>query len=463
MRAGCVIALVWLLTSPAAAAEQEFPYSAYVAGDECAIRSGPARNCYVTERLPLGEVVEVYRHENDWCAIRPPPASFSWVRAEDLRIGRDGIGIVLTEGALSRVGTNESELRDVIQVRLERGEEVEVLDAVQVSNDNGVEFYCKIAPPSGEFRWIHRDDISREKPTAEPRRRRTPAGADEAESTHDERDERDLPTDRWGSWVKARRTDAHHAGGASATETRPLRSGTPAGRSIALAAAADESAGDSRAARQRRPGRRGETALEAELLAIDRELSRIVVAEPGLWELDSVRQRALSALTEATSEEIRDAVRDLQERIERFEDIRRRSAAIDGVADALQQPAETRDADRHVADSHTSSLSLRAEGRDSNQRLAKTRPPERDFDGVGRLTRVVSQRPGAPRYALVNGANEVVAFVSPGSGVNLQPFEGQHVGISGQRGYMPELKKPHVTALRVTDLADRQTRLARRP
>ena len=31
------------------------------------------------------------------------------------------------------------------------GEQVEVLDAVQVSNDNGVEFCCKIAPPSGEF------------------------------------------------------------------------------------------------------------------------------------------------------------------------------------------------------------------------------------------------------------------------------------------------------------------------
>jgi hypothetical protein len=62
----------------------------------------------------------------------------------------------------------------------------------------------------------------------------------------------------------------------------------------------------------------------------------------------------------------------------------------------------------------------------------------------------------------VNNANEVVAFVSPGSGVNLQPFEGQHVGISGGRGYMPELKKSHVTALRVHILDGGQSRLARR-
>jgi hypothetical protein len=74
----------------------------------------------------------------------------------------------------------------------------------------------------------------------------------------------------------------------------------------------------------------------------------------------------------------------------------------------------------------------------------------------------VSQRPGAPRYALVNSSNEVVAFVSPGTGVNLQPFEGQHVGISGQRGYMPELKKPHVMALRISALDGGQSRLARR-
>ena len=49
------------------------------------------------------------------------------------------------------------------------------------------------------------------------------------------------------------------------------------------------------------------------------------------------------------------------------------------------------------------------------------------FDGVGKLTRVVSQRPNAPRFALVNNANEVVSFVSPAPGVNLQSYEGQQV------------------------------------
>jgi hypothetical protein len=464
MRAGCVIALAWLLAAPAAAAEQEFPYSAYVAIGECAVRSGPGRNYYATEKLPLGETVEVYRHEDGWCAIRPPAASFSWVRADDLRIGRDGIGIVLAEGAPSRVGTNESELRDVIQVRLERGEEVEVLDAVQVSNDNGVEFYCKIAPPSGEFRWIHRDDISREKPTAESARRRPAADAEEMEATDDEQDVR---TDHWGSWVKSRRTDAQHAGGASAVAGNPLRSGADTGRSIALAAAADESGDASQSARKRRSASRGgEAALALELRSIDRELSRIVVDDPGQWNFDSVRARAEAAMAEATKPEIRDEIRDLQERIERFADIRRRSLALHDAVVESRPAGESLQVDESAA---ADSLARRGETRPHDAPLrhgeaaiGETRPREREYDGVGKLTRVVSQRPGAPRYALVNSANDVVAFVSPGSGVNLQPFEGQHVGISGQRGYMPELKKPHVTALRVNALGAGQARLARR-
>ena len=93
---------------------------------------------YATDKLPAAEMVVVYKHQDDWCAIRPPEGSFSWVKADDLRISSEGIGIVLAEGAASRVGSRISDLRDVIQVRLERGEEVEVLDAVQVSNDNGV-------------------------------------------------------------------------------------------------------------------------------------------------------------------------------------------------------------------------------------------------------------------------------------------------------------------------------------
>ncbi len=71
------------------------------------------------------------------------------------------------------------------------------------------------------------------------------------------------------------------------------------------------------------------------------------------------------------------------------------------------------------------------------------------FDGIGKLTPVVSQRPNAPRYALVDDSNQVVSFVTAAPGVNLQPYVGMQVGVSGQRGFIPDLQKPHVTAQRI--------------
>jgi hypothetical protein len=192
-----------------------------------------------------------------------------------------------------------------------------------------------------------------------------------------------------------------------------------------------------------------ETPLE-EVEQIDRELSRIVVAEPAQWNLDGVRKRAGKAYDQATSAAARRRLQDLQNRIARFDDIHQRSLA-------LASP------DRGM---------LAGQGRatpsEPQLRIAETPPggnnatdPAR-YDGVGKLTPVVSERPGAPRYALVNRSNEVVSFVSPAPGVNLRQFEGAYVGISGQRGYMPELKKPHVTALRVNPLESEPSRVARR-
>jgi hypothetical protein len=424
------------LASLAAAAEQEFPYTAYIARREAAVRSGPGRNFYATEKLPAGDEVEVYRHEDDWCAIRPPPDSFSWVRAEDLRIGRDGIGIVLVEGTPSRIGGSDNEFRDVIQVRLQRGEQVEVLDAVQVSNDNGVEFYCKIAPPSGEFRWIHKDDISREQPG--PWLRDDIEGeapekqVDRAPHVEPVEEQRRGASGRWGSWV-ARRSDREGRTDAIAAGGRHARRESSSTRSISLASSDQAVTAESES-------------LPGEAQRIDRELSRIVVEPPAQWDLDGVRRRTEKALEQRNSAEDRRKLQELQDRIARFDDIRRRSLAPH-VGESLR-------------DSHSRLGETRPREDESHLRLGETRP--REYDGVGKLTRVVSERPGAPRYALVNHANEVVTFVSPAPGVNLRTFEGDYVGISGQRGYMPELKKPHVTALRVNPLETAPSRVARR-
>ena len=72
-------------------------------------------------------------------------------------------------------------------------------------------------------------------------------------------------------------------------------------------------------------------------------------------------------------------------------------------------------------------------------------PPEQ-METTGRLATVVSRRPDAPRWAIVDGNNNVVAFVTPSSGVNLAPLVGQQVSVRGARGYMPEYKRPYMVA-----------------
>jgi hypothetical protein len=64
----------------------------------------------------------------------------------------------------------------------------------------------------------------------------------------------------------------------------------------------------------------------------------------------------------------------------------------------------------------------------------------------GRLATVVSRRPDAPRWALVDGNNNVLVFVNPQPGVNLAPLVGQQVSVRGARGYMPEYKRPYLVA-----------------
>jgi hypothetical protein len=74
------------------------------------------------------------------------------------------------------------------------------------------------------------------------------------------------------------------------------------------------------------------------------------------------------------------------------------------------------------------------------------------------LRPVVSRRPGAPEYALVNEQGRVVSFVTPSPDLNLQPYLGHRIGIVGGRGYIPEFQRAHVTASRVTPLGDRLLR-----
>jgi uncharacterized protein YgiM (DUF1202 family) len=148
-----------VVTARAAAAETGFPYQAVVTTDNIYVRSGPGENFYPTDRLKAGQAVEVYRHDaGGWYAIRPPAGSFSWVAGSDLEPSKDNLARVAEEHVPARVGSRFSDIREVTQVRLKRGEVVEVLGA---KSRVGAETWYKIAPPAGEFRWVDGKHVAR--------------------------------------------------------------------------------------------------------------------------------------------------------------------------------------------------------------------------------------------------------------------------------------------------------------
>ena len=151
-------------------AEQAFPFVAQVT-TEGAIYAGPSQDFYVTDRVPVGSDVEVYRQTDDgWCAIRPPQSSFSWLAAEHLEItDNPSLARVINLPVKTRVGSNFDDVHDVEYISLREGEIVELIGSAMLSEspDERGQRWFKISPPAGEFRWIHRSQLKSNSPVAQ--------------------------------------------------------------------------------------------------------------------------------------------------------------------------------------------------------------------------------------------------------------------------------------------------------
>ena len=153
-----------LLASAATASELDLPAKRKVTAESAVLRSGPGESFYATGRLRRGDVVEIYRQDaGGWFAVRPSTRSFSWVDARQLReTGDRRVARVVGSDVVAWVGSDVEEVGDYKwQVKLKPGEAVRVLgqDRFAMFTGDPPRDYRRIAPPAGEFRWVHQRDV----------------------------------------------------------------------------------------------------------------------------------------------------------------------------------------------------------------------------------------------------------------------------------------------------------------
>jgi hypothetical protein len=429
-----LLCLFWTCVWSEQVAAESLPYQARVSVVGASVYSGPGDKFYPTDTLSQGDTVEVYREKpGGWLAIRPPIGSYSWVAERDLIIKDGGLAEVVKDEVASRIGSRLNEQHNAAQIRLKKGEGVEVLGEQNISGEK----WYKIAPPAGEFRWIQGSVVERTGPIqASGSSPATKSASDDVSTIQQVSGSASAPP-------PAATTTSEAAAPPLMPLTKPSGASNPqpsnTSQSASITAPLTPAAQPAPAATSQSQPTQGSGDLSQELAGVELRLSRMVAAPTNLWNTERLERDTAQLLTRAKTAAERDAVRVTQEKINRFAQIgRRANPTSSNVGQSV-------------------SLALGAGSADPRSAVATTTAAGQ-YDAVGVLRPVVSRRPGAPQFALVDERGQVISFVTATPDLNLQPYLGHRVGVIGNRGYIPEFQRSNVTAARVTPLNDRMVR-----
>ena len=429
LRTCCAYLSVMLMATVVPAdAEESFPFTAFVANERTQLRSGPGDDHYATDEIQRGVEVEVYRRaEGGWLAIRPPESSFSWLAQRDVN-GTDKLDVaeVVGTAAVSWIGSNVDDGVDHRWlIKLNRGETIRILgkERRRMLAEGKTDVFYKISPPSGEFRWLHEDDLVREKsdtatisdpdialadfrvalkgtPRADPkssaqRDSTTPAGKKD------------------GFFSRDRQSSARESMGELALI--PKRGSNPSSATTATKSDLTLNAD-----------------LESHLRDLEGQLSLVASQPAGSWNFASLRASAEQLAASGSSTLDRARVQLYLDKLAEFEDLKSRHALMDPKL-PVERPAAKRSAAGEIS------------GIDPR------------FDGTGWLLPVHSSKKASPPYALLDKDGNVLQFVSPAPGLNLNRYLRKEIGVFGQKDQGTTLDKPHLTAHRIVEL-DRHRR-----
>lgn len=448
-----------------AEAAPSLPVTVAVRVAETYLRSGPGDDFYPTERLGRGATVEVWAiDDSGYCAVRPVEGSFSWVRAGDLadvavdkaghaaggpaEVGPGATGVVARDGAVARVGSQLNALRHVTQVALEAGERVFVTGRERVAEGRHAGDWVRIAPPSGEFRWARGEELDLPPELAVVLHAGdATAGLAAAGET----------------MAAIREAQAAIAQTVAALEAEPgppqMLEPAPAARRLfggwlPMGTTMFDDAPPQPVA----VGAGAQAAPADELTDVDLALSLAVTGPSGSWNLAPIRERLRLVAARAQSESERLRAQAIDARLSRFEEIQQRQRSL-VTTETAADPSPLRLGAMWSSLAALGSRPVRPGvlpgGRPADGQPTWT-PPDQ-IEVTGRLATVVSRRPDAPRWAIVDERNTVLTFVTPQAGVNLAPLVGQQVSVRGAKGFMPEYQRPYVVA------SEARTRMAAAP
>jgi hypothetical protein len=482
-----ILLFLILFSSTVTAAERQYPYYASVAVTETEVRSGPGIEFYPTSQLWLGDKVEVYYETEEWCAIRPPIGSFSWISAKYVDLGTNNIGRVVADGLASRVGSENTKLCDTVQVKLKKGEKVFVLDRIETPENIASPLWFKIVPPSGEFRWVSREVLMF--PTLPQTSRQISSKRSIVQVAYENGEDN----------VKSGEVDKPEPIIPPPTRpTRPVKLPTPQLTTIS----ANESSAPKKTIADLPP-------LEAKLASNQpdqhqiiqspkepdpfqkafeelKEETRIVLTRPTEdWVFDTLIHRGAELYEIAPTDSDLEKVYHLVETLQRTKTVRQEIAMrrqfrgghlLTPPLSATPYPATS------YAVKTTTSNSLYTSGSSSNsgapapmhsatsqpvsqtqQSVSQTLPASKiatmiktsaetatllngktaEFDLVGKLGEFQPLPKGHPPYALVDEQEQIICLVSPASGVDLKPYLGKTVGFNGILGVFEKPGQPN--------------------
>jgi hypothetical protein len=360
-----------------------------------------------------------------------------------------------------------SDRRNAAQVQLRKGEVVEVIGEQTLDGQT----WYKIAPPAGEFRWIHSRYVNRaDKPAPEE----SPAPAvvtvpiAEELRQHDAApialvaDAQPASDETWRAAPPSTIAAAEVEPRAATTSIGDIAASNPVANGPLDSASAKATINPAPAAADAsspQPVGSVSEGVASQLTELEMQLSRTVAEPPTTWQIEPLQREVERLLGQAQSAADRAAVQTTLAKINRFDSIGRRYRQVGPIGSGWADPLIT--ATAGSGDPRTAGAAPPAQA--AITPLTEATPQfvgldGQRYDAIGILRPVVSKRPGAPQFALLNERGQVVSFVTPAPDVNLQAFVGKRIGVAGTRGYIPEFQRSHVTAGRVAPLGERIVR-----